>query len=510
MCIPRLRERRKAGAGRYRRANEREHGGTGGRKSECLVVPAKLGNDPKDPVEGRGHRNTELLEGKMTGPSRPGDISTRQQRIAELARQAPEMAFTTLAHHMDMAWMQEAFRRTRKDGAPGVDGLTAKDFEEGLEGNLQDLLDRAKSGTYKAPPVRRVYIPKGDGKSQRPLGVPAFGDKVLQRAVVMLLEPIYEQDFLDCSYGFRPGRSAHQALETARENLMAMGGGWVVDVDIKQFFNTLVHGHLREMLARRVRDGVITRLIGKWLNAGVMESGVLSFPEAGSPQGGVISPVLSNLYLHEVLDIWFKDTVLPRLRGRAFLVRYADDVAMGFAEEADARAVMAVLPKRFGRYGLTLHPEKTRLLDFRRPGSNRKGGQPPDPGSFNFLGFTFFWGKSRKGYWVIWQKTAKDRFTRALKRVWEWCRDHRHWSLAEQQKALTLKLRGHYQYYGITGNSRAINHFRLEVMKAWWRWLCRRSQKSRISWEQFNRLLKRYPLPPPITVHSRLRRAAKP
>src|SRR4030042_1862773 len=260
----------------------------------------------------------------------PDSVSTKQQRITEMARQAPEMAFTSLSHHIDMDWLREAYRRTRKDGATGIDGQTAEDYAANLEENLQSLLDRAKSGDrYKAPPVRRVYIPKGDG-GIRPLGIPTFEDKVLQRAVVMVLEPIYEQDFLDCSYGFRPGRSAHQAVEASWKRLMAMGGGWVVEVDIRKFFDNLDHRHLREILERRVRDGVIRRLIGKWLNAGVMESGSLVRSETGTPQGGVISPLLANIYLQEVLAVWFERQVKPVMKGEAFLIRYADDLIACF------------------------------------------------------------------------------------------------------------------------------------------------------------------------------------
>ena len=263
----------------------------------------------------------------MAGASKPGDMSTRRQRIAELAKQSPQMGFTSLAHLIDIDWLYEAYRRTRSDGAPGVDGQTAQDYEADLAGNLQALLDRAKSGSYRAPPVRRVHIPKGTGPETRPLGVPTFEDKVLQRAVALVLEAVYEQDFLDCSFGFRPGRSAHQALEALRQQTMQMGGGWIVEVDIRKFFDTLDHAHLRDLLQLRVRDGVLLRLIGKWLNAGVLEDGDLSFPEAGTPQGGVISPLLANVYLHYVLDVWFEREVKPRLRGPAFLIRYADDCA---------------------------------------------------------------------------------------------------------------------------------------------------------------------------------------
>ena len=263
----------------------------------------------------------------MARASNLGTVSTRQQRIAELAKQSPQMGFTSLNHHLDLVWLYEAYLRTRRDGAPGVDGQTAADYEADLRVNLQSLVDQAKAGIYRAPPVHRVHIPKGTGTETRPIGIPTFEDKVLQRAVVMALEPIYEQDFLDCSYGFRPGRSAHQALQALWDQAMAMGGGWVVEVDIRSFFDTLDQARLRELLRRRVRDGVLLRLISKWLHAGVLEDGCLTYPEAGTPQGGVISPLLANVYLHHVLDVWFEQEVKPRLKGRAFLIRYADDCA---------------------------------------------------------------------------------------------------------------------------------------------------------------------------------------
>jgi RNA-directed DNA polymerase len=327
----------------------------------------------------------------MPGTPSPDPISTRRRRIAELARRSPQAALTTLAHHIDIDWLNEAYRATRKDGAVGVDGQTAQDYAVDLEGNLRSLLDRAKSGRYQAPPVRRVHIPKGTGPETRPIGIPTFEDKVLQRAVAMVLESVYEQDFLDCSYGFRPGRSAHQALDALWHRLMEVGGGWVLEIDIRKFFDNLGHCHLREILSRRVRDGVLLRLIGKWLNAGVMEDGCVTHPESGSPQGGVISPILANAYLHEVLDEWFEHTVKPRLKGRAHLIRYADDAVLVFEHEGDARRVLDVLPKRFGKYGLTLHPEKTRLVPFQGP----RPGAPPRPrqerpGTFEFLGFTHY------------------------------------------------------------------------------------------------------------------------
>jgi len=441
----------------------------------------------------------------MTDTPRFEDISTRQRKIAELARQAPELRFTSLSHHISLDWLRAAYQRTRKDGAVGVDGQTAEEYAEHLEENLQDLLNRAKSGRYRAPAVRRVHIPKGEGKT-RPIGIPSFEDKVLQRAVAMVLEPIYEQDFLDCSYGFRPERSAHQALKALRDQLMEMGGGWVVELDIEGFFDSLDKVQLREMVRHRVRDGVVLRLIGKWLKAGVLEDGAVTYPEAGTPQGGVISPLLANIYLHEVLDAWFEGDVKPRLKGRAFLVRYADDAVLGFANEEDARRVLEVLPKRFGKYGLRLHPEKTRLIDYRRP---PRGKARSEVGSFDLLGFTHYWARSRKGNWVIKQKTAKDRFSRAVERIGEWCREHRHWKVRDQQRELAVKLRGHYGYYGITGNTRMLDRFLREVTRRWHYWLNRRSQRK-WSWARFLRMLAFRPLPSAVPIHSTYRLAANP
>lgn len=400
----------------------------------------------------------------MSGTSSPTNVSTKQLRIAELARQAPAMCMTSLSHHIDIEWMKEAFRLTRKDGASGIDGITADEYATKLEANLQSLIDRAKSGSYRAPPVKRVHIPKGNGEL-RPIGIPTFEDKVLQRAAVMALEPVYEQDFLNCSHGFRPGRSAHDALESFWKQMMAMGGGWVIEVDIRKFFDTLDHVRLQEIVRQRVRDGVLCRLIGKWLNAGVMTDGNVSYPGAGTPQGGVISPLLANVYLHEVLDVWFEDDVLPRMNGKAFLVRYADDFVIGFSQEEDARRVMEVLPKRFLKYGLTLHPEKTRLLEFRPPRSESRGS------SFDFLGFTHFWAGTRSGGWAIKRKTMKSRLARALTRIADWCRTNRHKHPKQQHRTLSLKLRGHYGYYGIAGNSRSLQRFLHYVTRIWHKWL---------------------------------------
>jgi group II intron reverse transcriptase/maturase len=329
----------------------------------------------------------------------------------------------------------------------------------------------------------------------------------------MVLETVYEQDFLDCSYGFRPGRSAHQALAAVWQQTMAMGRCWIVEVDIRKCFASLDHAHLRELLKQRVQDGVLLRLIGKWLKAGVLEDGSVTFPEAGTPQGGVISPLLANVYLHYVLDVWFEREVKPRLRGRAFLVRYADDFVMGFACEEDARQVLDVLPKRFGRYGLTLHPEKTRLVPFCRPHQQPRRGASAgnsEPGSFDLLGFTHYWGRSRQGLWVVKRKTAPDRLSRALRTIAHWCRLHRHDSIGDQHRTLSQKLRGHFAYYGITGNGLAIQRFREAVVRIWKKWLARRRRRGFLSWNVFGRLLERYVLPPALVVHSVYRRAREP
>ena len=425
------------------------------------------------------------------------DISTRVARIAKLAKQAPEMAFTTLAQHIDIEWLREAHRRTRKDGAMGIDGQTAGEYAANLEGNLQSLLDRAKSGRYRAPAVRRVYIPKGSGAETRPLGIPTFEDKVLQRAVTMVLEAIYEQDFFDCSYGFRPGRSAHQMLDALHAQATMWQGAWVIELDIRKFFDSVDHAQLRQVLRKRVNDGVLLRLVGKWLNAGVMEDGAMTYPDAGTPQGGVISPMLANIFLHEVLDAWFARDVLPRLNGQARLFRYADDAVILLTDQDDARRVLEVLEKRFAKHGLTLHPEKTRLVDFRTP--YRLPSQDGTQGvrTFDLLGFTHYWARSRVGRWVILRRTAKDRFRRGLKRIAEWCRAHRHRPVRDQHRELSRKLQGHYAYFGIPGNANALWRMQHLARCAWLKWLDRRSWRAKLTWPKRRALAERFPFPVP-------------
>lgn len=425
-------------------------------------------------------------------------VKTKLQRLAEQAKHNPERVFTNLAHLIDVDFLREAYRQTRKSSAAGIDGVTAKQYAEHLDENLRDLHERLRSGRYQAAPVVRVWIEKEDG-GRRPIGKPVFEDKIVQRAVAMLLEAIYEQDFSDSSYGFRPGRSPHDALHALRTHCMEEGIGWIVDADVSGYFDSIDRTHLREVLRRRVNDGSIMRLIGKWLRAGVMEDGVLQHPETGVVQGGVISPVLANIFLHHVLDEWFEREVQPRLTGRSFLTRFADDWIIGCELEADAQRLMAVLPKRFARFGLSLHPEKTVLIRFRKP-TTRKGSGDGN-GTFDFLGLTHYWTRSRRGYWVILRRTNRKRLRRTKKVLWRWCRANRHLPLKDQYRMLCQKLRGHFQYYGIRGNYRLLSEVRQHAEEAWRYWLSRRSHKSAISWEKFQKLKAVFGLPIPKIVH---------
>jgi RNA-directed DNA polymerase len=436
------------------------------------------------------------------------NVLTRQWRIAEIAKQNPDKSLNSIHHHLDLDWLRVAYERLQKDKAPGYDGETVQEYGKDLDSRLTDLLARAKRGSYYAPPVKRVHIPKGNGKETRPIGIPTTEDKVLQRAVAMLLEPIYEEEFLDFSYGFRPGRSAHQALDRIWKQVMNEPIQWIVEVDIRKFFDTLDHSRLGEVLRQRVTDGVITKLIDKWLKAGVLEQKQLSYPERGTPQGGIISPIISNIFLHEVLDKWFEQTVKPRLHGRAFLVRFADDFVMGFQKKDDAERVYQVLPRRFEKYGLKINLEKTRVVRFTRPG-NRKHQGKAKAETFDFLGFTNYWGRSRQGQWFLMHKTASNRQRRSLQAIKLWCRENRHQPLDQQHRQLCRKLRGHYAYYGITGNSRSITSVRHKVLHIWYKWLNRRSRGGHpMTWEEFITLVNG-PLfvPQARIVHSR--RAAK-
>ncbi|MGD0663222.1 MAG: group II intron reverse transcriptase/maturase [Syntrophorhabdales bacterium] len=425
-------------------------------------------------------------------------VSSKLQWIAEAAARDPGRVFTSLAHLIDVDFLTEAYRRMRKDSAPGVDGVTAREYADNLDKHLQDLHERLKGGRYTAPPVKRVWIDKDNG-GKRAIGMPGFEDKIVQRAVAMILGAVYEQDFEDFSFGFREGHSQHQALAYLREQCRECGVAWIVDADLAQFFDSLDWTLMVKIIKKGVNDGALIRLIGKWLHAGVMEEGILIHPVRGTPQGSSLSPVLSNIVLHWVLDRWYVRDVKPRLKGRSFLVRWADDFLIGFEREDEARRVMAALPKRFNLFKLTIHPAKTVLTRFQRPSpaGEKDGGN----GTFDFLGFTHYWAKTRQGFWVIKRKTAKKRLRRAMKSIWEWCRNHRHDRLSEQHSMLCLKLRGHYRYYGVRANYENLVAVMRYAVKAWKYWLSRRSSKSYITWDAFARLNRVFPLPVPRIYH---------
>ncbi len=425
-------------------------------------------------------------------------VLTKLQWIAEQAVRESGFVFRSLAHQMDVEFLAEAYRRTSKDSAPGVDKVTAREYAKNLAGNLRDLHERLRSQRYRAQPVERVWIDKEDGK-KRPIGKGCFEDKIVQRAVVMLMGAVYEQDFHDFSYGFREGRNPHQVLTELRKQCMGMNINWIVDADVTGFFDNIERGLLREMICKRINDGSIIRLIGKWLNAGVIDGRSLSYPEKGAPQGAVISPMLANIFLHHVLDEWFVKEAKPRMKGRCLIIRFADDFVIGCELEEDARRIMEELPKRFARFKLTIHPEKTAMIKFSKPGKEDFG---KGNGTFDFLGFNHYWAKSRRGYWVIKRKTARRKMQRAMKRMWQWCKYNRHVNIKEQYKMLCSKLRGHYQYYGIRCNYKAMEMVFEYTEKAWRCWLNRRGGDKNISWDKFDRMRNFLQLPKPRIIHS--------
>jgi RNA-directed DNA polymerase len=399
---------------------------------------------------------------------------------------------------IDMPALERAYRRQRADAAVGMDGVTKEQYGQALEVNLQDLQARLKAQRYRHQPIRRVHIPKAQGKT-RPIGISAFEDKVVQDAVREVLEAIYEQDFLGCSYGFRPGCSAHDAVRTLEQMVHQGEVRWIFEADIVSFFDSLDRTELKKMLEVRVADGSLLRLIGKCLHVGVLDGEAVLEPELGTVQGSVLSPLLGNVYLHYVLDRWFETEVKPRLRGKATLIRYCDDFIIGFEREDDAWRVRAVLEKRLGRFGLTLHPDKPRLLPFWRPSTTQQSGQ--GPASFDFLGFTFYWRRTRTGHWRMGCKTRRASLRRAKQAIYDWCRRHRHQPVKAQHAALGRRLRGHFNYFGVNGNFPSLLRLVEATKRAWYKWLCRRSQRKRLTWERFTDLLRQMPLPRPrITV----------
>jgi group II intron reverse transcriptase/maturase len=428
-------------------------------------------------------------------------MSPKLDRIAELARNDPKRQFFSIAHLVTPEALEAAFGSLRREASAGVDGVRYQEYEMDAERNIRQLHQRLKDGTYQAQPLRRVYIPKENGK-KRPISIPALEDKIVQKAVAEVLNAIYEQDFLGCSYGFRPRRGAHQALDEVGRATCRRPTGWILEIDITAYFDSIVRDQLMEMVGKRISDRSVLRLIRKWIQVGVIDEGRLLVTETGTGQGQTISPLLANLYLHYVLDQGFEEVVKPRLRGYASEIRFADDAIFCFQYREDAEKVKNVLPKRFAKYGLTLHPEKTRLVEFGRYAEGNAKRQGQKPGTFDCLGFTHIGTRSRQGKFTVHVRTMRKRLRRGLTAVDQWCQEHRHQPVDEQQKILNAKLRGHNQYYGRPTNYASIWKFYRGVRHLWRKWLNRRTRGRRLTWERYAGLLRRHPLLRPRIAHA--------
>jgi RNA-directed DNA polymerase len=420
------------------------------------------------------------------------DMSTGLRKVAERAKREPAARFHSLAHLIDEELLARVYRGLRGEAAVGVDGITKERYGQDLQNHLRELHERLRTKRYRHQPIRRVHIPKEPGRT-RPIGISTIEDKVVQSAVREVLEVIYEQDFLDCSYGFRPGRSAHDAVRALTRAVDGGEANWILEIDIASFFDSVCRAQLMEMLQRRVADGSMLRLVGKCLHVGVLDGAEFTEPSVGTVQGSTLSPLLGNAHLHYVLDLWFAEEVKPRLRGKGMLVRYADDAVFGFERQDDAQRVLAVLGKRLERFGLTLNPQKTRLLDFRRPARPRARGK--SPATFDFLGFCWYWRRTRKGYWSVTCKTRRARLARAIRAVYEWCRANRHQPVQQQHATLRRKVQGHMNYFGVNGNIASLKRFLMQVQRIWFKWLRRRSQRARLTWQRYRDLLRDLPLP---------------
>jgi len=423
-------------------------------------------------------------------------MSTVDVHIAERAKKFRDEPLTNLHSFIDESLLLECFMSLNKKGATGVDGQSWEDYNEVKEERIPKLLAQFKSGSYRAPLIRRTYIPKGKGK-RRPLGLPTIEDKLLQKAVTRVLTPIYEQEFCTTSYGFRPGKSQHQALEMLFKEVSFKGKYYVIDADITNYFGSIDHGKLREFLDLRIKDGVVRKMIDKWLKAGVLEDGQVNYPKEGTPQGGVISPLLSNIYLHYVLDEWITQVIQPRLKAASKLIRYADDFLLLFSSKESAERVMEVLPKRLGKFGLSLHPEKTKLVEVNN--GKGKGGR-----TFDFLGFTHYMGKSRKGKSILKRKTSRKKLKFSLQRINIWIRTNRHLPIKKLIAKLNRKMQGHYGYYGITFNSRSLHSYYRRVKQLLFNWMTRRGGKKPMTWDKLQSILAHYTLAQPRIVHSYL------
>jgi len=472
-------------------------------KSDEVVVPkksAKTRVTPVETMEGRTEAKGKSVARDAFSTQGEADATTYLQRIGKRAKEETKEKFTNLLNHVKVPLLREAYKCLRKDAAPGIDAVTWAEYAERIDERLLDLQDRIQRGSYHAQPVRRVHIPKGDGHI-RPLGIPTLEDKVVQQAVRMVLEPIYEAMFLGFSYGFRPGRNPHQALDAVAE---AIGRkvSWVLDADIRSFFDTIDHGWMQKFVEHRIGDRRLVRLLMKWMHAGVMEEGQLHEVTEGTPQGGVISPLLANIYLHYVLDLWVCQWRRQHAQGEVYIVRYADDFVMGFQKEQDARAMRAALAERLATFGLELHPEKTRVLQFGRfAREDRRCLGLGKPETFDFLGFTHIAGTTRDGRFQLRRHTSRKKRQRKLSRLKEECQWRRHQSVTEQHRWLCSVLRGHYRYYGVPTNERAMECFRAVVQAMWHRSLQRRGQRRRWTVASSRRHERRFTLPPPRIHH---------
>jgi len=476
-------------------------------KSDGDVVPKKPSNKGRDTsqlaegVEGRCPAKGNLGEQNRRRTQCRASLQQALDRVREVATRNKEERFTALWHHVyNPERLREAFYRLKRKSAPGVDGQTWQQYGENLEGNLQELSARLKRGAYRARPVRRVYIPKADGR-QRPIGVPTLEDKIVQRATVEVLNAVYEVDFLGFSYGFRPKRSQHHALDALAVGIEKRRVNHVLDADIRGYFDSIDHEWLVKFIEHRIADKRVVRHVKKWLNAGVLEDGECERVKRGTPQGGSVSPLLANVYLHYVFDLWAHRWRKRNARGDVIIVRFADDLVMGFEYRQDAERFVAELKERFGKFGLELHPDKTRLIEFGRyAAKQRQERGQGKPETFDFLGFTHLCGKTRKGWFSLWRRTKRKRLQAKLKELKVELRRRMHWPVPEVGKWLRSVVRGHFQYYGVPFNFRALLNFRDLVVRLWYRTIRRRGQRSRTSWEQMHRLATHW-LPTPRIVH---------
>lgn len=430
----------------------------------------------------------------MSATSMAQQVSPKLLKVTEIAQRDPSIRFLSLAHLIDEEALVRALRRQRKDAAVGVDGITKEQYEQNQEKNIPALHEKLKAGRYRHQPIRRVHIPKDKGK-KRPIGVSCLEDKLVQEALREILEAVYEPSFYDCSYGFRPGRSPHDALRALDRAAMSSETNWVLEADISSYFDKIPRKLLMEMLSERVADTSLLRLVGKCLHVGVLDGEEYSEPQVGTAQGSVLSPLLGNIYLHNVLDVWFATLVTKRLGGRARLIRFADDFLIGFERRDDAKMVMSELEQRMAQFGLTLHPDKTRIVPFQRPRPTQKSGK--GPATFDFLGFTAHWRRTRRGNWTLAMRTRASRLKRAMQSVRDFCRRHRHESVKEQHVGLCRRLNGHYNYFGVNGNLRALELLAREAKHVWRKWLGRRGQRKPVKWEWYEAMLKVLPLPTP-------------